>query len=156
MRKLVVTTIFALSLAACAGPSEDLSRCYQTYEFGNFGCAELTGLVTDPQGVPIAQAFVGMRGPVQSGHPAALTSGPGRTDSTGSYRLRTIRMSSEPPTDGPDTVTVWVWAAVSPPPEAPIGTPGPVDSVLATREMRPIGELPVVTEVETIAVPLPQ
>ena len=154
MRKLGLTPILASVLVACSGPSEDFSRCYQAGEFANTGCAEITGLVTDLQGVPVAEAFVGLLGPAQPGHPISLTSGPARTDSTGSYRLRTIRMGGEPPTVGPDKVTVWVRAAVTPPPGTPVGTPGPMDSVLATLEIRPIGELPVVTEVATIAVPI--
>lgn len=51
MRKLGLTPILASALVACSGPSEDFSRCYQAGEFANTGCAEITGLVTDLQGV---------------------------------------------------------------------------------------------------------
>lgn len=131
-----------------------MNRCYQTHEFGNTGCAELTALVTDPQGLPVAAAFVYLHGPLKAGDPATLGSGYGRTDSAGTYRLRTIRYAGEPPADGPDTVSVWVVASASPAPGGPIGTVGPTDSALATLEFRPVGDLPMVAEVATIAVPI--
>jgi hypothetical protein len=153
----VVSTAFALALVACGAsePSEDQSRCLQTFEFGNTGCAELAGVVTGPDGGPLAEAFVGLRDPGEAGRPITLISGYVTTDSTGAYRLRAIRMAGEVPTEGPDTVTVWVWAGVPPPLDSPTGTSGPMDSVLVTLELRPVGEPPVVTEVGPIAVPIP-
>jgi hypothetical protein len=156
MRK-VISTALVLALVACGAsePSEDQSRCLQTFEFGNTGCAELAGVVTDPDGVPLAQAFVGLRDPGEAGRPISLISGYVTTDSTGAYRLRAVRMAGEVPAEGPDTVTVWVRAGVPPPAEAPSGTVGPMDSVLVTLELRPVGEPPVVTEVAPISVPIP-
>jgi hypothetical protein len=155
MRK-VIPTAFALALVACgtnAPPENEVgSRCLQTYEFGNTGCAELTGLVSRGEGVP-AQAFVNVQGPAQPGRSIVLVSGYVGIDSTGLFRLRVIRYAGEVPTAGPDTVTVWVRAAVPPPSDAPTGTPGPSDSVLTTLELRPVGEEPVVTQVGTIVVP---
>jgi hypothetical protein len=153
----VISTFLTLALVACGAsePSEDQSRCLQTFEFGNTGCAELAGVVTDPDGVPLAQASVGLRDPGESGRPVTLVSGYVTTDATGAYRLRAIRMAGEVPAVGPDTVTVWVRAAVPPPADAPSGTVGLSDSVLVTLELRPVGETPVVTEVGPIAVPIP-
>src|SRR3954471_14848877 len=153
----MISTALTVALVACAAsePSQDQSRCLQTSEFGNTGCAELAGVVTDPEGVPLAQASVGVRDPGESGRPITLISGYVTTDATGAYRLRAIRMAGEVPAEGPDTVTVWVRAAVPPPADAPTGTSGPMDSVLVTLELRPVGETPVVTEVAPIAVPIP-
>ena len=156
MRNSIPAAICAVALCACGTdepPENEVgSRCLQTHEFGNTGCAELTGLVTQGEGVP-AQAFVNVQGPAQSGRPIVLVSGYVGIDSTGLFRLRAIRYAGEVPPEGPDTVTVWVRAAVPPPSDAPTGTPGPMDSVLATLELRPVGEEPVVTEVGTIVVP---
>jgi hypothetical protein len=157
MRK-VIPPVLAVALVACGtSPSEEQesSRCLQTSEFGNTGCAELAGIVIDPRGARLAQVFVGVRGPGEAGRPVVLTSGYVSTDSTGSYRLRAIRWQGVPPNEGPDTVTVWVLAAVPPPADAPSGTVGPMDSVLVMLELRPVGEAPVVTEVAPIAVPIP-
>ena len=123
------------------------------YEFGNTGCAELAGLVTDERGAPIDGAYVSVLGPAEPARLIVLVSGYVQTDSAGTYQLRAIRMDGEVPTDRPDTVTVWVRAAVPPSLELPVGTPGPMDSVLASPEIRPVGEHPVVSEVATIMVP---
>ncbi|HEX2220093.1 MAG TPA: hypothetical protein VHG35_14925 [Gemmatimonadales bacterium] len=95
-----------------------------------------------------------VQSPADPARPSVLTSGSTDTDARGAYSLRAIRDAGEPPEEGPDTITVWVRAVVDPPGE-PAGTPLPADSVLATLEIRPVGEAPVVTEVGTIVVAVP-
>ncbi len=157
MRSFVLHVGILSGAVACGSnePSEDPTHCAQTYEFGNTGCGELQGLVTDSLGVPFADAYVDVRGPADPGRPVALSSGFVPTDSAGNYMIRVIRDAGDAPAEGPDTVTVWVHAAVPPPGDAPVGTPGPRDSVLATLELRPVGETPVVREVVPIVLAAP-
>jgi len=156
MRTLVLS-IPLLSLAMACGnePTEELSLCFQTYEFGNTGCADVVGAVTDVRGSPVPGAYVGVTGSVDPARAVTLSSGSTRTDSTGRYSERVIRFDGAPPAEGPDTVSVWVRAFVAPAPEVPPGTPGPIDSVIATLEFRPVGQTPLTTEVVTIVVPDP-
>ncbi len=157
MRSLFLHLAVFTAAVGCSSnePSDDPSRCLQTYEFGNTGCGELAGLVTDGLGVPLAGAYVSVQGPADAARQVLLLSGYVQTDSNGTYRLRAIRNAGEVPAEGRDTVTVWVRAAVPPADDMPIGTPGPMDSVLAILEIRPVGEPPVTTEVATIVVVAP-
>jgi hypothetical protein len=153
MRGSHLIAVVAVSVIACGtDPTEDPSRCLQTFEFGNTGCGELTGLVTDHLGAPVPGAFIEADTPADPAGPVTLVSGFVQTDATGSYRIRAIRMAGNVPVDRPDTVTVWVRASVPPGPDVPVGTPGPVDSLRALLEIRPVGEPPAVTAVETIAI----
>ena len=156
MRPLVLPLVAVAAAAACSGndPSED-PRCQQTSEFGNTGCGELQGVVTDSAGSPVAGAYVDSRDPADPERHDALVASYVRTDSAGNYKFRVIRYSEEVPLGGPDTVTVWVHAGLPPPDDAPLGTAGPRDSVLALLELRPVGEAPVVSEVVTIALAVP-
>jgi hypothetical protein len=156
MRTIISQLAIVSAAVACAGnePSED-PRCQQTYEFGNTGCGELRGLVTDGAGSPLAGAYVDSRNPAEPGRHDELAAGYVRTDSTGNYEFRVVRYSGEVPAEGPDTVTVWVHAGMPPPDDAPIGTSGPRDSVLALLELRPVGEAPVVKDVVTIMLGVP-
>jgi hypothetical protein len=112
----------------------------------------MTGTVTDHLGAPVVSAGV-MATPADPAPLITLVYDLAQTDATGAYRLRVIRMTGDIPVGRPDTVTVWVRAAVAPASDLPPGTPGTMDSVLATLEIRPVGELPAVTTVATIAIP---
>ncbi len=155
MRNFVLLVV-VLSMALGCGSHEQSEdpRCLQTQEFGNTGCAVLRGLVTDGLGVPVAGAHVSVQGPADPARPIVLTSGSKETDSGGAYSLRAIRDAGEAPAEGLDTITVWVRAVVDLP-GAPVGTRLPSDSVLATLEIRPVGETPIVTEVGTMVVTVP-
>lgn len=153
MRGSVLIAAAVLGVVACgtSEPSQDPTRCQQTFEFGNTGCAEMTGTVTDHLGAPVVSAGV-MATPADPARLITLVYDLVQTDATGAYRLRVIRMTGSNPVGRPDTVTVWVRAAARPPNGLPPGTTG-VDSVLATLEIRPVGELPAVTTVAPIAIP---
>jgi hypothetical protein len=155
MQRLLSRAAILVTAVGCGSsePSEDSSHCQQTYEFGNTGCGELTGLVTDEGGQPIAGAYVSVQGAVDPARELTLDYGYVQTGASGAYRLRVIRMTGEAPSDRPDTITVWVRAAMPPSPSLPVGTPGPMDSVRASLEIRPVGERPVVTQVASITIP---
>lgn len=108
-------------LQACSGtsapqeePKEERDRCPQTYEFGNYGCAEIVGRLIAPDGGPARPP--GRPGPeisvslTQLSPVSAIAS---YTlvirDTTGTYRLHAIRYFDRPPA-GPDTITVQVRA----------------------------------------------
>ncbi len=150
MRHLISCAVVLAAAAACNGtdPSDDPSRCQQTFEFGNTGCADLIGLVTDGGGHPIAGASVDVPGHAESGRDILIVTGFRPADVEGRYSLRAIRETGETPTEGPDTVTVWVRASEVPSSQQP----APRDSVLVLLQLRPVGEQAVVTEVPTLVV----
>lgn len=84
-------------------PTEDFNLCRQTQEFGNTGCAEVAGTVTDVLGAAVVGAFVGVHGPVDPTSPVTLSSGDVRTDPTGRYSGRVIRYEGDVSPEGPDT-----------------------------------------------------
>lgn len=144
----------ALALGCGTEPSDGLSRCGTTGEFGNTGCAEVAGTVTDANGAPVGDAFVSVPGAVDPARVINLVYDRVQTDSSGSYRLRAIRMDGEVPTSGPDTVTVWVAAVLPPPPGSP-NAPGLTDSVQARVQIQPVGSIPVVVQAATLVVRAP-
>jgi hypothetical protein len=155
-RVLSKAILVALGVGCGASePSDDPSRCGTTGEFGNTGCAEVAGLVTDANGGASSGAYVSVQGAVDPERVISLVHVPAQSSSAGAYKLRAIRMDGEIPTSGPDTVTVWVRAVVLPLPGTPVGTPGASDSVQATLEIRPLGAAPVVVQAATIVVPTP-
>ena len=148
--------IFSLAVACGSNePSADASPCLQTSEFANTGCGELQGFVIDSEGAPLLGAYVDVRGSADPARPFALISGFVPTDSAGHYKIRVTRETGEAPPAGPDTITVWVHAGFPPPDDERVGMSGPRDSVLATLELRPVGEAPVIREVEPIALAVP-
>jgi hypothetical protein len=159
MLPLISSAALMAAAAGCgaAEPSEGASPCQQTFEFGNTGCAELSGRVTDQSGQPVVGAHVSITG---AGEPeraisfGSVGSVDVETGAAGDYRLRVIRVTGEPPSGRPDTVTVCVRSVVAllnPPP----GAAAPRDSVQALLTVRAVGELPVVTSVATLSIPSP-
>jgi len=150
---------YALAVAALVAgcgsePTEDQSRCGPTGEFGNTGCGEVTGLVTDTTGVPVGGALMYIPGAVDPDRPITLTGAGDPSKSDGNYRLHVIRFDGVPPTTGPDTVTVWLRGAVPPPLGSP-DEPSLIDSVEVTLEFRPMGSTPVVVQAATLIVRKP-
>src|SRR4028118_372177 len=124
--------IFLALLAGCGdviGSREDETICQQTYEFGNHGCVDVEGFVTDRAGRPLAGAYTGVVRPVDAGRQVALSGGFPRTNAEGRFRLRIFRMVGMQTTT-PDTLSVWVRAGVPIDPPV-VGVPGPADSAVA-------------------------
>jgi hypothetical protein len=147
MRHVVSSAAILIAAAACGSEPSDASPCPQTSEFGNTGCAEVSGFVTDGDGHPLAGARVRVVGPAGPSRAVTLGSADEKTGPTGAYRLRVIRFDGQMPTGGPDTITVWVWAGVP-----SLLPPGGRDSATALLTLRPVGEVPVVTEVTLLRI----
>lgn len=149
--------VFLVSLAACGGGGtepkarEGDSRCLQTYEFTNLGCAVIAGLVTDSAGRPFSEVYVGVTRAVDSARHVATAGGFAGDLVGGVYRHRVLRMADDSATV--DTVSVWVRASVPPPSGTPVDVLGPRDSVVAVLHWQPVGAAPDTIRVPTIVVP---
>jgi hypothetical protein len=153
MKTIAYGVVLLTAVVGCASePTGGAARCEQTFEFANTGCGVLTGFVTDQNDVPIGGAHMSVQGTVDPGRALSLIFTPTQTSSLGTYSLHVIRDAGDA-LPAPDTVTVWVRAAV--PPDSANGTPGPVDSVQATLEISPVGAEPVVVRAADIAIDLP-
>lgn len=138
----------SLLLSACQSTTgTNLSAaCQQSYEFGNYGCAEVTGRVLGSSGKPLSGVSVGPR--FLSEPDAGMYNSPYvDTDSEGRFRFRIQRYAQRRNVPVPDTFSIYVRAAVRPPPAAGASSPA-VDSVLVQLELAPIGQVPNPSEVE--------
>lgn len=129
--------ILLCATIACAGPTAaDEAACPQTYEFGNYGCADLHGQVLDSLDQAVAGVVVG------AGNGGFNTMGT-TTDLDGRFRLRLTLFF---PIVG-DTASVLVRAAD--PRTVPLGgqVPRVRDSVVAVARVAPLGKVPVPTQV---------
>jgi hypothetical protein len=127
-------------IAACSegsGPGSD--ACPQTYEFGNFGCARVRGLVRNAAGEGVAGARVSLGPPSEA--PNFFDAPFAETDATGLYSLE-IHHYGPSPTGGSDTVSMYLRAFL-PSTGAPIG-----DSMLVELRFAPVGEVPQVLEAD--------
>ncbi len=142
MRPLI--PVFAITaLVACDGttPLLDDTRCEQTYEFGNLGCADVTGTVFDADHHPQPAAYVRALGPAESLSTRGVASAMVETAPDGTFRLRVRQVSAASDFIGPDTITVWIGAARPP---ATSDALGPSDQALVLLTIRPVGQLPEV------------
>lgn len=151
---LLCFLVGSVSLGSCTRPSEpeekvkaETDRCPQTYEFGNYGCAEIFGLLIAPDGGlarapgrPASEITVSLTqlspAPAISSYTLVIR------DTSGTYRLRATRYFGPPPA-GPDTITVQVravwwdaFAAASPEGFLPILA---ADSVVHQIRLVPVG-----------------
>ena len=134
--------IGTLALAACepspARPVVDRRLCEQTYEFGNYGCTDITGQVLGSAGQPLSGIGVSPRyfpGRYDFNSPAL------KTDADGRFWLRLHRFAT-PPVEGPDTVSLYVRALDFRSPDASVR-----DSVLIQVMVAPVGSVAPVTHV---------
>ena len=124
-----------LAVAACGSLTEsrlDARLCNQTYEFGNSGCAEVSGTVLGSADQPLPGIIVGPRYLASSS--AVFNSPYVTTDSKGQFLFRITRFAGSPPATGPDTTSLFVYA-VDP-------SSAGRDSVLAQVTVAPIGAEP--------------
>lgn len=146
--------VAVLGLGCGTEPTNGESRCSPSGEFGNTGCGEVAGLVTDTTGAPVSGAVMYVPGAVDSERVITLLSGSDPSRADGSYRLLIIRFDGDPPATGPDTVTIWVRAALPPPIGSP-DEPSLRDSVVVTLVLSPIGAVPVVVQAATLTLRKP-
>ena len=127
---------------SCRAPVEladEGGACPQTYEFGNYGCAEVRGRVLGSEGQPLEGALVGPRyfTGTEGGYNTYFTT----TDSAGRFSFRITRFSPRSATVDPDPFSIYVRASVRPPAggSAPLAS----DSILTRLTLAPIGSVPV-------------
>ena len=143
------TAVFILGivLLGCRNPSDpppvDERTCYQTYEFGNSGCLEVTGQVVGANGQPLIDVPVFGRVVPDTGF--LVFDVTARTDTAGRFRLRATRMVG-PVTPRRDSIRVCVGAMWIPTRAR--------DSVFVTTTVAPVGEIPDALNVR-IALPVP-
>jgi hypothetical protein len=128
----------------------DLSLCAQTYEFGNFGCGDVHGLVVNRNGIPVRDAYVNLllAGASISGSPVG---GYARTDSLGRFTMRATWMALTPANSTrPDSALVLVSAAI---PTLPASSRGDSASVMA--HFAAVGQRAPSVTVRTLVIPIP-
>ena len=148
MRPLHFALVMA-TLVACDGtgpvpPLWDATRCEQTYEFGNLGCADITGTVLDAEHHPQPAAHIFVLGPAELNMNRDVASAMVESAADGTFRLRVRLIEALGPTATLDTITVWIRAGRPP---KTVDAIGPSDSTLALVTIRPVGQIPVVTPV---------
>lgn len=143
--RLMFSLVACASLFACSSAVEpdNVGACKQSYEFGNTGCLDIKGRVVGLSDQPLHGIDVVPRyppGPLIFAHNRATT------DAAGAFTLRLWRMSSQSPTVGPDTLSLWVRGVDTRAVE--LGSPPRVlDSVLVHATISPIGTVPTPTTV---------
>jgi hypothetical protein len=85
LRLFFLSAALAMIAACSDGSGPAFGTCPQTYEFGNFGCARVEGVVRDQTGTPLANARVTLT-PVDEAT-NSFDSPMHDTDSTGRYSL---------------------------------------------------------------------
>lgn len=137
---LWLSTVFgALSCRAPVELLDERGACPQTYEFGNFGCAEVRGQVLGSAGQPLRGVDVGPRyfAGTEGGYNTYYTT----TDSAGRFSFRVTRFSPRSAPVDPDTFSIYVRASVRPPPGG--AAPLAMDSTLTRLTLAPLGSVPV-------------
>lgn len=147
-----VTLLLSLVSGVTCSDASDL-RCEQTYEFGNYGCADVVGRMVDRNEEPLGGMEYGVVNREREFDSRFNTNVmPATPDSLGNFRLRITRyLLSGPPTT-PDTGSVWIIGSKRP--AFPGPSPGIRDSVLVTLQFAAIGAIPEPSQV-TIRLPLP-
>ncbi|MEP7384653.1 MAG: hypothetical protein ABI910_23480 [Gemmatimonadota bacterium] len=141
------------ALAACrdASTGADSRACQQSYEFGNSGCAEVSGQAVGLRGQALQGISVFARGspdffPFSSGYVVS--------DASGAFRVRITRMFGSPPADrAQDTVSVYV-VARNQPVDWATGQPRVQDSVFTLVRVSPVGSVPEASSLR-IVLPIP-
>ncbi len=143
--RLTVGMVVCGALLACSSTVEpdNVGACKQISEFGSNGCLDIKGRVVGPSDQPLHGIDVVPR------YPAGMlifANSRATTDATGAFTLRVWRMSSQSPTVGSDTLSLWVRGVDT---RAVVqGTPPRVlDSALVHATISPIGTIPTPTTV---------
>jgi hypothetical protein len=139
-------------LAGCSdGSGPDSGGCPQTYEFGNFGCARVEGVVRDTAGTPIANASVVLL--PADGVPNTFNSPARDTDAHGNYSLEIKDYGGEGVHPLPEPVPMNLRAyLLDPAVENAVVIAS--ELVPVTLRFAPVGETPEVARVD-ITIPVP-
>jgi hypothetical protein len=153
----LIPVVVTVALVACDGtgpipPESDATLCEQTYEFGNLGCADVTGTVLDANHQPQPAASVRVLRPAELGNSRDVASAMVTSAADGTFRLRIRLIFAPSGIVEPDTITVWVRA--SRPPRT-VDAFASSDSALALLTIRPVGQAPAVTTVPDLVLRVP-
>lgn len=107
--RFLAMAVLACHAFACKDAGPDPLACAQTYGFGNYGCADVTGVVLDSLDNPVANAAVAAGGSNDPYEHINLTAG-ADGKFAGRFLRRWIQLHPEM-----DTISTWVHAT----------TPGP-------------------------------
>ena len=143
-RGVLAATITALGACESTPVEADLRLCDQTYEFGNYGCTDISGQVVGSGGQPLPDILVYPHELPDQDH---FDSPSDRTDANGRFGLRLHRMYSPPPMGEPDKVSLYVLAVDLRSADAS-GRPRVMDSVLVQVTVAPVGAMAPHTAVE--------
>ena len=102
-----------MALAACteSGPDEELDRCPQTFEFGNFGCGRVRGTVRDGGGQPVSGALVTLVPPTET--TMALDAPQATTGADGAFFLEIHRFDRSEVVKAADTLPMYLHGFVA-------------------------------------------
>lgn len=130
----------ALGLA-CSTPSDpgDPRACRQTYEFGNYGCADIIGRVVGDAGQPLAGVSIGPRFLPDSVDAGSYNTVYTTTGADGRFTLRLHRFGRRRVIPAPDTLSLYIEATI-PPMHGAISAAS--DSILVQAALAPIGQVP--------------
>ena len=101
-----------IASAACKDQGPDPLACAQTYGFGNYGCADVTGVVLDALNKPVASATVTAGTITDPYEHVQLTA-----DTSGKFAVRLLRRWIQL---NPDMDTVSTWMHATTPGPAPV------------------------------------
>jgi hypothetical protein len=150
MRRTLTIALATLALACSSTTEPDPSICQQTYEFGNFGCGDVNGLVLTRAGTPASGAYLSLRlETLQDGN--SPLNALARADTLGRYSMRATWMFLTANGVRPDSAMVWVYAAM---PTQP-GQPRIADSIQVIARFSAVGERAPVVSVPVLTLPLP-
>jgi hypothetical protein len=134
MRPIALLACLA-ALSCSSVDNEDPNACKQTFGFGNYGCADVTGTVVSASVAPLANVEVSAGGSTDPFEHAEAIS-----NATGQFSMRLLRRWV-PTGNGPDTVTTWFHTTVP----ASGGAPAYVDSSQIQVRFYPLGQKPTAT-----------
>ena len=109
VRARLGAVLVAAALGCGTGPDGGRA-CAQTREFGNYGCADMRGVVLDADGRPAAGAEVSATAAAEG----RSLGGTARADIDGRFSFR-VRLNGPPLAAGVDTLSARVTAWAAPP-----------------------------------------
>ena len=133
--------IAALIASACSTDSTEpelAPECRQTSEFGNYGCAVVTGRVLNGSGQALRGILVGPTPHLEG--LSAFSAGTVETNAQGNFEVTFRRHLPRESTTGPDTASTYI-RAVDP-------QTGVRDSVFLRIEIKPVGTAPAPNSTE--------
>jgi hypothetical protein len=132
-RSVVLVALGLVGTVGCAQVEPvALGVCTQTGEFGSYGCVAFAGIVRDSGGQPYAGVSVGLRPGADALQFNVVYA---TTQSDGRFAFQLTRFLP-----GPDSVSLYIGAAVIPTPPETVVTIG--STILVRGRVAPVGAVP--------------